>query len=281
MTVSFPWKDEDQTEQVPVAKKPPLPTLQIVLKKPEAESLSVRAVFPSKDFPPELHPIDFFIDNQSDKVEGLFKRLYELLDQAELGPIRMREGVDGSTTPSAMEHLRRIDKELDRFDSTSIFKLWFGEKAAAWHSQAEQLRRKNQYLRERLKYVQSVYYESEYSRFKLRWLRQFTNMVTAELTENGRTPESLQNPEQQKRIYEAARTWMILERGQFAQDRYDVLRKELWNLESEILAIVQQSQELGEEQGGGLGALSKREKDVERNRERQPSTIEFRSSQQR
>jgi hypothetical protein len=92
-------------------RSPPLPRFQIVLKKPEAEPLSVRAVFLSKDFPPELHPIDFFINGQSDKVEELFKHLYELLDQAELGLIRMREGVDASTTPSAMEHLRRIDRE--------------------------------------------------------------------------------------------------------------------------------------------------------------------------
>jgi hypothetical protein len=76
----------------------------------------VAGIFPSRDFPPELHPIDWFIDSQSDKVEGLFKHLFQLLDQAELGPIRMREGVDSSTTPSAMEHLRRIDRELDRLD---------------------------------------------------------------------------------------------------------------------------------------------------------------------
>jgi hypothetical protein len=281
MTLSFLPKDEDRPEQVPVATKPPLTTLQIVLKKPEVEPLSVVGVFPSKDLPPELHCIDWFIDSQSDKVEELFKHLFQLLDQAELGPIRMREGVDSSTTPSAMEHLRRIDKELDRLDGNSMFRLWFGEKSAAWHSQAEQLRRKNFHLRERLKYVHDVFYEAEYSRLRLRWLRHFTTMVTNELIENGRTPESIQNRKEQTKIFEAARTWLIRDRGLFAEDRYDCLRKELWNLESEILATLQQSQELGEEQGGGLGALSKREKDVERNRERTPSTIEFRSSQQR
>jgi hypothetical protein len=281
MTLSFPPRGEDQPEQVPIATKSSLPTLQIVLRKPEAEPISVAGVFPTKNFPPELHSVDWFIDTQSDKVDQLFKHLYGLLDQAELGPIRMREGVDGSTTPSAMEHLRRIDKELDRFDSTSIFKLWFGEKAAAWHSQAEQLRRRNFHLRDRLKYVHDVFYEAEYSRFRLRWLRQFTTMITDELVENGRTSESLQEPGQQKKIFDAARSWLIRERGLFAQDRYDSLRKELWNLESEILATLSQSQELSEEQGGGLGALSKRERDVERNRERQPSTVEFRSSQQR
>jgi hypothetical protein len=253
-------------------KSPAVPTLDLKGARLPAPSVDVVTIFPS-EIPPESHAVDWFMDLKlTDDVEKLFKHLYEQIDEAELGPIKMREGVDETTTPSAMEHLRRIDRQLEHLDHTSMFKIWFGEKAAAWHSQAEQLRRKNFYLRERLTFTHQVFYESEYSRFRLRWLRHFTTMITNELVENGRSPESLDNPKDQGDIYQHARTWLIRERGIFAQDRYDALRRELWSLESEIGSVVKQAQSLN--RGGAFEGLRKRGREIERERIQKQQTMQ-------
>ncbi len=44
--------------------------------------------------------------------------------------------------------------------------------------------------------------------------------------------------------------------GSFAAQKYDILRRELWNLAGEISAVLKQAQKLSEEEGGGFSSLS-------------------------
>ncbi len=264
--MTFAPKDEDQKQQFGSrAKAEAVSPSTVSIVKSEPEPLSVASVFPGKtDFPPEFHPIDWFIDlDHTDEVEKLFEVLTTMVDKADLGPIRMREGVDAATTPSAMEHLRRLDRDIEKISedySGSIVRMWLGEKGAAWYSMSEQLRRTVWNLRERLKWVKKVLFDCEYSRFRLRWYVEYTRMVTSEYVQRGK---NIEDKTILLEIQKEIRERMIRERGDFAAQKYDLLRRELWGLSGEISAVLKQSEELGQEESG-LGSLSKREHDIER-----------------
>ncbi len=219
MTLSLSPKDQDNREQVEKPKTKPETALSptLSLAKPSPEQLTVAMVFPGEsDFPPEFHPLDWFINlNHTDEVEKLFGVLAAMVDEADLAPLRMREGVNETTTPSALEHLRRLDKNIDHLTEDyqgNILKIWIGEKAAAWYSMSEQLCRTIWYLRERLKWTKKVLFDSEYSRFRLRWHVEYTRIIASEYAEKGK---DIKDKAVALELSREIRTRMIDERGQF------------------------------------------------------------------